>query len=110
MLKKFEIYKIREMTNTARKKIINSSHEQFIQNEQEKTLTSAAVHIFYHERVLNDFYLDFEGLVCMAALCWSDPISMIPKNEQLLREKMTFAYVHTARQIWLNRISSSRYM
>lgn len=34
MLRKFEIYKIRENTNTAVKKIIDSSLEKIIQNKK----------------------------------------------------------------------------
>ncbi len=69
--------------------------------------------------------LDSDCSVCMAAICYSDPISAVPTNEQLLCEKSTGAKFQidiskteglvrvytdgrTDRRTWLNQLSSSR--
>ena len=67
-------------------------------NSIENELISHATHLFYflllHANTSKTciWYvrvLDSDCLVCMAAICYSGPISAIPTNEQLLSEKRT---------------------
>ena len=64
--------------------------------------------------------LDSDCSVCMADICYSDPISAVPTNEHLLSEKRTGAKfqidslktegvvcIYTVRRTWLNQLSSS---
>ena len=69
--------------------------------------------------------LDSDCSVCMAAICYSGPISAVPTNEQLLGKKKTcskfqidiskteglvrvYTDGRTDRRTWLNQLSSSR--
>ena len=55
-------------------------------------LLKAIIRAKFREDILSKFSmqaLDFDSSVCIAAICYSGPISDIPTNEQLLGEKTT---------------------
>ena len=63
--------------------------------------------------------LNFDRLVCMAAICYNGPITAVPTNKPMtqetgkkrtctkLRINISKRHVYTYRQTWLNRLSSS---